>query len=208
MTENDSYSKIAQRFRGYLPVIIDVETGGFNHEKDALLEIAAVYLRMNNEGLLEIDSHHYFNVHPFEGANLDPASLKFTGIDPHDPLRKAVDEAKALTEIFQSIRRAIKSNDCSRAVLVGHNAAFDLAFVNAATDRCKIKRSPFHPFTAFDTASLAGLVYGQTVLSTACEAAGIPFDKANAHNALYDGSVTAELFCIMVNRWKTLGGLD
>lgn len=208
MTENDSYSKIAQRFRGYLPVIIDVETGGFNHEKDALLEIAAVYLRMNDEGLLEIDSHHYFNVHPFEGANLDPASLKFTGIDPHDPLRRAVDEAKALTEIFQSIRRAIKNNDCSRAVLVGHNAAFDLAFVNAAADRCKIKRNPFHPFTAFDTASLAGLVYGQTVLSTACEAAGIPFDKANAHNALYDGNVTAELFCMMVNRWKTLGGLD
>jgi len=40
-------SLLAQRFRGYYPVVIDVETAGFNAKTDALLEIAATLLGMN-----------------------------------------------------------------------------------------------------------------------------------------------------------------
>ncbi len=198
--------ELANRFRGFLPVVIDVETGGFNAEKDALLEIAAVTVAMDEEGFLYPDRSINCPVIPFEGANIEPAALEFTGIDPNDPGRGAISEHDALGNIFKMVRKAMKASGCTRAILVGHNANFDLGFLNAAIARSGIKRSPFHPFCAFDTATLAGLIYGQTVLARACESADISFSNAEAHSALYDTEKTAELFCGMVNRWKEIGG--
>ena len=197
----------AQRFRGYFPVVIDVETAGFNAQTDALLEIAASMLTLDEEsGDFSIDETIQFNVNPFEGANLEPKALEFTGIDPTNPLRGAVDEEEALKDIFKLVRKKMKLAGCQRAIIVAHNAAFDLGFLNAATARCNIKRSPFHAFVSFDTTTLAGLALGQTVLAKACEAANIDFNNSEAHSALYDTEKTAELFCHIVNRWKTLGG--
>ncbi|MFB0969134.1 MAG: exonuclease domain-containing protein, partial [Pseudomonadales bacterium] len=65
----------------------------------------------------------------------------------------------------------------------------------------------FHPFSSFDTATLCGLAYRQTVLARACEVAGISFDADEAHSALYDCEKTADIFCSIVNKWKELGGL-
>lgn len=202
----DQPRPLAERFRGFLPVIVDVETGGFDNRRDALLEIAAVTLRMTDDGLLVPEPVVACNVQPFAGANLEASALAFTGINPDDPERNAVPEAEALAAIFQPVRQRVREEGCKRAILVGHNAFFDLGFLRAAVDRCAIKRDPFHPFSCFDTATLAGLAYGQTVLAKACEAAGIPFDNAHAHSAAYDAERTAELFCGIVNRWKELGG--
>lgn len=200
-------SLFAQRFRGYFPVVIDVETAGFNAQTDALLEIAATTLALDEvTGQFSLDKTIHFNVDPFEGANLEPAALEFTGIDPTNPLRGAVDENKALTETFKLVRKKMKAAGCQRAIMVAHNAAFDLAFVNAAIERCSIKRSPFHPFVSFDTTTLAGLALGQTVLAKACIAANIEFNNNEAHSALYDTEKTAELFCYIVNKWQQLGG--
>lgn len=199
---------MANRFRGFLPVVVDVETAGFNSRTDALLEIAAVTLTMDENGFLIIDQSFEAQVEPFEGANLEKSALDFTGIDPYDPDRESVPEREALENIFKPVRKAIKAHDCKRAILVGHNASFDQGFVNAASDRADIKRNPFHPFSTFDTASLAGLAFGQTVLAKACQVAGIEFDGKKAHSALYDTTKTAELFCIIVNRWKELGGWE
>ena len=199
---------MADRFRGFLPVVIDVETAGFNPRTDALLEIAAVTLTMDENGYLMIDQSYDANVHPFPGANLEQSALDFTGIDPHDPERNALPEEEALEQIFKPIRKSIKSHGCKRAVLVGHNASFDHGFVTNAADRAGIKRNPFHPFSTFDTVSLAGLAYGQTVLAKACNVAGIDFDGKEAHSALYDTVKTAELFCAIVNTWKDMGGWD
>ncbi|NNJ71799.1 MAG: ribonuclease T [Enterobacterales bacterium] len=197
---------MAQRFRGYYPVVVDVETGGFNHQTDALLEIAAVCLGFNDEDQLVPIDHIQFNVEPFPGANLEQSALDFTGIDPHNPLRAAVDEKIALQRTFAFIRKYKKPVGCNRAILVGHNPSFDLSFLKAAVARTKLKRNPFHLFSTFDTATLGGLVYGQTVLAKACESAGLEFQNANAHSALYDAQMTAELFCTMVNRFHELGG--
>lgn len=196
----------SQRFRGYLPVVVDVETGGFHAATDALLEIAAVTLQMDGDGLLSVSQTYFAAVEPFEGANIEQAALDFTGIDPGSALRGAVKECDALGQIFSPVRAALKEMGCNRAVMVGHNAHFNLGFVNAAVNRCKIKRNPFHPFTCFDTASLAGLAYGHTVLARACQLAGIQFSNREAHSAAYDAEKTAELFCAIVNRWQTLGG--
>jgi ribonuclease T len=205
--KNEEKTLFAKRFRGYFPVVIDVETAGFNAQTDALLEIAASVLSID-EGTeqFSIDETIHFNVEPFEGANLEPAALKFTGIDPTNPLRGAVDEYTALTSIFKLVRKKMKIAGCQRAIIVAHNASFDLGFLNAATARCSIKRSPFHAFVSFDTTTLAGLALGQTVLAKACATANIDFNNNEAHTALYDTEKTAELFCFIVNKWQQLGG--
>jgi ribonuclease T len=197
---------MAERFRTYMPVVVDIECGGFNASTDAILEIAAVILGMDEEGTLGIEQTYFHRVKPFEGANIEDAALKFTGIDPWHPLRIARTEREVFQEMFRIIRSAMKDNACKRAILVAHNAHFDHGFINAAVERGDLKRNPFHPFSSFDTASLSGLVYGQTVLAKACAAAGITFDKNEAHSAHYDAVKTAELFCEMVNKWRDMGG--
>jgi len=188
------------RFRGYYPVVVDVETGGFNNDTDALLEIAAVTLKLDENFQLSRHETIRFHIEPFEGANIEQSALDFTGIDLSHPLRMAVSERDALNKIFAAIRKAKNQLECKRAVLVGHNAWFDLGFLNAAVKRVKHKRNPFHPFTSFDTATLGGVVYGQTVLARACEAAGIEYDNEKAHSAAYDAEITADLFCTIANK--------
>ncbi len=197
-------SPIAGRFRGYLPVVIDLETGGFNPSTDALLELAAVIITMDDAGKLQPGENLFYNVEPFANANIEQSSLEFTGIDPLNPLRGAVPEKEALTGIFRKIRTEIRRTGCNRAILVAHNASFDLGFINAAATRNNIKRNPFHPFSTLDTVSLSGLVFGQTVLARACASAGIEFNEKEAHSANYDCDKTAEVFCYIVNRWKKL----
>lgn len=198
----DDQSQLGERFRGYYPVVVDVETGGFNAAKDALLEIAAVLVELRGDGTITRGDTFRYHVHPFEGANMDPASLAVNGIDPHHPLRPAIDEKDALQRIFREVRRAVKAANCRRAILVGHNAFFDLNFLNAAVERTHVKRNPFHPFSSFDTATLGGVALGQTVLARAIAAAGIDWDASQAHSAAYDAEKTAELFCEIVNRVK------
>jgi len=198
--------RIADRFRGFLPVVVDVETGGFNAQKDALLEIAACLIRMDDFGRLFTAETVAVNVDPFDGANIDPRSLEITGIKVDSPLRMAVPEQEALRRIAQPVRKEVRETGCQRAILVGHNSFFDLSFLNAAIERTSFKRSPFHPFSSLDTVSLAGLAFGQTVLSRAVQAAGMDWNESMAHSAIYDAEKTAALFCSIVNRWKILTG--
>lgn len=195
---------MADRFRGFLPVVVDVETGGFNSKTDALLEVAAVLVDFGDGGILTRGQTIRYHVKPFEGSNMEPASLAVNGIDPHHPLRPAIDERDALQRLFREIRKAVRDNGCSRAILVGHNAAFDLGFLNEAIVRSEIKRNPFHPFSCFDTATLCGVAFGQTVLARAVAAAGFAWDESSAHSAAYDAEITADLFCEIVNRFQSV----
>ena len=193
---------MSRRFRGYLPVAIDVETGGFHASTDALLEIAATLIDMDPDGTLRRGTTHNYHVRPFEGSRMDPVSLAVTGIDPDHPLRPALPERDALQRVFREIRHAVRAYECRRAILVGHNAAFDLGFFNAAVARADVKRNPFHPFSCFDTATLAGAALGQTVLAKAVRVAGLEWDPGSAHSARYDAERSAEIFCLVCNRLK------
>jgi ribonuclease T len=204
MNDHEPPAGIAQRFRGFLPVAVDVETAGFDPQRHALLEIAASIVRMDAEGRLSPGPVIASHVLPFIGSELDPRALAFTGIDPDHPFRDAVPEADALTRVLTPIRKAVKATGCNRAILVGHNAAFDLSFLKAAVERTGFKRSPFHSFSVFDTVTLAGLAYGQTVLARAAQEAGLGWDNREAHAAVYDVQQTARLFCTIVNRWQEL----
>ena len=190
---------VAQRFRGYLPIVVDVETGGFNEKTDALLQIAAVIIDIDEAGNYYCEETIACHVNPFEGANLEPKSMEVNGIIVDHPFRMAVDEKIALPKIFKPVRAAMKKHQCNKAILVGHNAHFDLKFINAAAERSGIKRNPFHPFSTFDTVSLAGLVYGQTVLARSVRAAVLEWNAEEAHSAIYDAEMTAALFCKIIN---------
>ncbi len=198
-----SLPRITDRFRGFLPIVVDIETAGFNSETDAVLEIAAVIVRMDEEGRLYRGKTHACHVVPFPGANLEPASLAFTGIDPHHPFREALEEKPALEMIFEPIRQEVKAHDCTRAIMVAHNPLFDLGFIKAAVKRTKVK-NPFHDFSTFDTVTLSALAYGQTVLARAAQSANMDWDNEQAHSAIYDAEKTADLFCKIVNTWHDL----
>jgi len=206
MTDENVNLLMSKRFRGFFPVVVDVETGGFNEKKDALLEIGALTLKIDEHGHLEISDTFACHVEPFPNANMDPKSLEINGIDPFHPFRMAKPEDKAIRDFFKFVSTEMKQTGCSRAIMIGHNTMMDLNFINAAADRNKITRNPFHPFSTFDTVSLAGLAYGQTVLSRAVEAAGLDWHSGKAHSALYDATKTAELFCKVVNQWRDAVG--
>lgn len=196
---------MSERFRGYLPVVVDVETGGFDWNRHALLEIAVQPVDLDENGLLvpgETTSAHLI---PAPGTEIDPKSLQITGIDLDHPFRLAKEERDALEHVFVAVRAAVRKHGCQRAILVGHNAHFDLNFLNAAVARTQNKRNPFHPFSVFDTVSLAGVAYGQTVLARAVHAAGLSWNGEEAHSAVYDTERTAELFCKIVNAWPRMG---
>jgi ribonuclease T len=194
--------RIGHRFRGFLPVVVDVETGGFHSATDALLEIAVVMIGVDATGNLVRGETYSSHVEPFPGANMEKASLEVNKIDPYNPLRGAIPEKEALAKVFKPVRQAVSEQGCTRAILVGHNAHFDLGFLNAAVARADIKRNPFHPFSAFDTVSLSGVALGQTVLARALEAANLPYDSREAHSAVYDSERTADLFCLLVNKMR------
>ena len=194
-------TKMSMRFDGYLPVIVDVETTGVDPTKHGLLELAAVSVDYNESDLLEVNSESFStHVQVFEGAKIDQQALQINKIDPDHPFRFAVNEEKMLHELFKYVNAALKKTGCRRAVLVGHNAHFDLSFMQAAMKRCKITKSPFHHFTVFDTATIGGLVFGKTILAKVLKEARIEFNKDEAHSALYDTLKTAELFCQAVNK--------
>jgi ribonuclease T len=199
-----SIRKMSERFRGFLPVVVDVETGGFDWNRHALLEIAVQPLDLDDMGALvpgEMASAHLI---PAPGTDIDPKSLEITGIDLDHPFRLAKPEKDALDHVFTAVRTAMRKHGCQRAILVGHNAHFDLNFVNAAVARTQHKRNPFHPFSVFDTVTLAGVAYGQTVLARAVMAAGLSWNGEEAHSAVYDTERTAELFCKIANSWPRM----
>lgn len=200
MDSEPRFVPISRRFRGFLPVVVDVETGGFNSATDALLEIALCIPQVNEQGYLVRGETHSAHVKPFPGANLEAASLEVNGIKVDNPLRLALDENEALGKVLKPVRRAVSESGCTRAILVGHNAHFDLAFLNAACERTGFKRNPFHPFSVFDTATLSGALLGQTVLKRALTAVDLPYDDNAAHSAIYDAEMTADLFCLLINR--------
>ncbi len=191
---------ISDRFRGYFPVVIDVETGGLVSKTDALLEIAAITIDCDVNGIYRPVDQIHFHVEPFHLSNLDPKSLELNGINPFSPFRFAISEKDMLEKLFEFISFAQKKAKCKKSVLVGHNAWFDLSFVNAAISRTDIKHNPLHQFTCLDTASLGAFFYGHTVLSELLKRAEIEFDAKSHHSALYDASKTADLFCNMLNK--------
>lgn len=189
---------LKNRFRKYLPIVVDLETGGFDYENSAVLEIAITLIEEEDNQLLVGETHRY-HIEPYDGLIVEDESLEFTKIKLDHPLRNAVSEEIALKELFKIINVHKNKYECSRAILVGHNAHFDLSFLKAATNRNNIKKSPFHSFSVLDTVTLGALATNQTVLAKICESLNVEYDSKEAHSAAYDSDVTAKVFCKIIN---------
>ncbi len=193
---------LKDRFRKFLPVIVDLETGGFDSKKNAILEIAIQLIDEENSKLVLGDSYRY-HIKPFDGLKVDKEALEFLRLDLNHPLRSAVEEEYALKESFKIINKHKSKYECSRAILVGHNAFFDHSFLSEACNRNNIKKSPFHPFSLIDTVSLGVLATEQTVLARVCKELDISYINEEAHSAAYDAEVTAQVFCKIINDYDS-----
>ena len=195
---------IKERFRKYLPVVVDLETGGFDPKTNAILEIAATLI-VKNEGtqLLDVGKTYRYHIEPYEGLVVEQESLDFTKINLNHPLRNAIAEKDALEELFKIINTERTANGCSRAILIGHNAHFDHSFLTEAVSRNNIRKSPFHPFSVLDTVTLGALHTKQTVLARICDVLNIDYDSKEAHSAAYDSDITAKVFCKIVNEFDS-----
>ncbi len=191
---------LKNRFRKYLPVVVDLETGGFDPEINAILEIAITLIEEENNKLIVGDTYRH-HIEPFEGSIVEEESLEFTKIKLDHPLRNSINERDALNDLFKIINKTKNKYECSRAILVGHNAHFDSSFLAAAYKRNNIKKTPFHKFSLIDTVSLGVLATGQTVLARICDELDIDYDNDEAHSAAYDTAVTANVFCSIVNNF-------
>ncbi|SVB78166.1 uncharacterized protein METZ01_LOCUS231020 [marine metagenome] len=193
---------LKDRFRKFLPVVVDLETGGFNSKKNAILEIAIQLIDFKNDKLILGDSLRY-HIQPSSDLLVEQESLDFLKLDLNNPLRMPVNEGFALKELFKFINKQKKKYECTRAILVGHNAFFDHRFLFEACKRNNIKKSPFHPFSLIDTVSLGVLATRQTVLARICKELNIPYDDNEAHSATYDANVTAQVFCKIFNQYDS-----
>ena len=195
---------IKERFRKYLPVVVDLETGGFDPKTNAILEIAATLIIKNEDTqLLDVGKTYRYHIEPYEGLVVEQESLDFTKINLKHPLRNAITEKDALEELFKIINTERTANGCSRAILIGHNAHFDHSFLTEAVSRNNIKKSPFHPFSVLDTVTLGALHTKQTVLARICDFLNIDYDSKEAHSAAYDSDITAKVFCKIVNKFDS-----
>ncbi len=190
--------QLHEKFRGFYPVVIDMETTGFNSKTNAILEICAINIDMFN-GILKPNEIFHCHISPFKNSILLKKNLDFNNINPYNPLRFAISENKAIEDLFTFSFNSKKKYKCNKCVLVGHNASFDLSFLNSLIKRIKNNKNPFHTFTNFDTATLSALKYNQTVLAKATKIAKIKFNAKQSHSALYDAKKTAELFCKIIN---------
>ena len=194
--------KIVKRFSGFLPVVVDCETGGVDDpDQEALLEVAACPLEYDAEGLLCKGPLWHYHVQPFEGAVISEHALAVTQIKPDHPFRFAVTESIMAQQLTEKVNQMVKAHQCRKAVMVGHNAQFDLNYLKAAFKRSDmVKAFPFHDFVTFDTATISALWLRETVLARALHKAGIDFDTQEAHSALYDCERTATLVCQILNQ--------
>ena len=187
--------------------MIDCETSGLNPDQHALLEVAYACLDFDDQqSILSPGIAETFHILPFEGASFDPSSMAIHKIDPYYPLRFAEEESVILKKLTAFVEARTKMAGYKRALLVGHNSWFDLAFLNKAYNRHNMK-SPFHQFTSCDTATLSGFLLKETVLAKALYKAHIHYDPKEAHSALYDAKLTAKLVCWLWNRWQHASSL-
>lgn len=189
---------IAKRFNKMLPIIVDVETGGVNPETDALLEVAAIPIYMNEENKIFSKEELSYHIQPHPRTLIHEEALKFNKIIPDHPFRFAIPEKDALEDLFNKLEICVKKSNCKRGILVGHNSWFDLHFLLKATKRSNL-RFPFHSFSSLDTATLSALTLAHTVLPKALQLANIEYCANEAHSAIYDARKTSELFCKIFN---------
>ncbi len=185
----DDLKKLVERPKGQSfsgdYVVFDIETTGFSPSKDRIIEIGAVKV---TDGKIADKFSAFVNPRipiPFEIE-------KLTGISDAMVL-----DAPDITVVLPKFLEF-----CQDAVLVAHNASFDVNFITQNAERMGISICP----TVLDTVTLARQLMpnlGRYKLDTVAKALGISL--ANHHRAVDDAGATAEIFAAFVGMLRKMG---
>jgi DNA polymerase-3 subunit epsilon len=166
--------------------VVDLETTGIRPGADRIVEIGAVRV----EGY-ELTERFERLVDP--GVPLPSEITRLTGIRPED-LAGRVGVASALRAFLAF---------AGDAVLVAHNARFDIGFIDAELRRLRGRR---FAGTVLDTVPLARkLVPGRTRYSLGALADRFSTDATPCHRALPDALATAEILLALVGKAQQRG---
>ena len=174
----DDLNQIASKEKGQTLedafVVFDIETTGFSPVKNKIIEIGAVKIEKG-----EITDHFSVFVNP--KVPIPYEITKLTGIQDSMVL-----DAESIEEVLPKFL-----DFCQGAVLVAHNANFDMSFI---LENCK--RQGFSTeYTYVDTLGLARVLLpaqGKHTLDAVCKTLKISLE--NHHRAVDDAKATAEIF--------------
>ena len=169
MVTNGKGQKLDGRF-----VVFDIETTGFSSLTCHIIEIGAVLVENG-----EITDHFSTFVNPKVPIPFRIEQL--TSIND-----SMVMDAPTIEEVLPEFLEFSKG-----AVMVAHNADFDMGFIMKNCDRLEIE----HDFTYVDTVGMARFLLpalNRFKLDTVAKAVGVSLD--NHHRAVDDAACTAEIF--------------
>lgn len=169
-------------------VVFDIETTGFSPVHDRIIEIGAVKVEKG-----EIKERFSSFVNPDVPIPLEIEKL--TGI--HDGM---VVDAPMIEEALPHFLEF-----CQDAVLVAHNASFDMSFIIENTHRLGMKKE----FTYVDTVGIARLLLPHQAkhkLDAVAKTLGISLE--NHHRAVDDAEATAEIFLKFIPMLREAGADD
>ncbi|MEY8337181.1 PolC-type DNA polymerase III [Lachnospiraceae bacterium 62-35] len=188
----DDVKEMAENQKGQslddIYVVFDLETTGLSPEKNRIIEIGGVKVEKGR-----ITDRFSTFVNP--DVPIPYEIEKLTGINDNMVLSAPMIE-QALPEFLDF---------CKDAVLVGHNASFDVGFIAYNCRRQGISFSP----TVVDTVALAQMLLpglNRYKLDMVAKALGISL--LNHHRAVDDAKATAEIFLKFVEKLKGMDILD
>lgn len=167
-------------------VVFDVETTGLSAVYDTIIELAAVKVR---GGELKETFERFANPH----HPLSSTTTELTGITD-DMVKDAPEVAEVMRDFVEFI---------GDAVLVAHNASFDMGFFYEACKKANIK---VNPYPVIDTLELARFLYPELRnhrLNTLAKKFDI--ELTQHHRAIYDTEATAHLLNQLLKDAKDKG---
>lgn len=164
-------------------IVFDTETTGLDSRLDRVIELGGIELV--NRFPTGRNFHEYINP---EGREVHPEALAVHGISNSDLTGKPV-----FSEIAERFLEFIDG-----AILVAHNANFDMGFINA--ELARLGRDFIGPDRVVDTLMLARRKHpmGPNSLDALCRRYGIDNSRRDKHGALLDSELLAEVYIELI----------
>ena len=182
MTKRSPSDPNTSMLRDLCYVVFDSETTGLSPVKDDVLQLGAV--RIVNGKIVETER---FDALVNPGRPIPAASTKVHGISD-----AMVRDAQPFSEVSRQFHKFAKG-----AVIIAHNAPFDMAFLHRISKRTG--QNFDHP--VLDTVHLSAIVFGgsaEHTLDALCARLDIRIPEDLRHTAIGDAQATAEVFVAML----------
>ncbi|MGR3712345.1 MAG: exonuclease domain-containing protein [Shimia sp.] len=170
-------------------VVFDSETTGLLPHKDEIVQLGAVRVLRG-----QIVTGETINRLVNPGRPIPPVSTKV-----HHITDAMVADAPPLAPVAAEFHHFARD-----AVIVAHNAPFDMAFLHRRAKEFNLA----WPHPVLDTVLLSAVLFGTTethTLDALCARLGVTIPEHLRHTALGDAQATAEVLCRMLPMLKSRG---